>query len=116
MSASLDGERSVARRLGDKTQLSYGDRVAEELVPRADRHRCPPGIEVHDVARLTDRHAESPALADREVRHTVVVPDDPTTRVHKAARTLGTAGVDEANPLSSTHEADVHAVWLLGRS
>src|ERR1700674_3652707 len=116
MGGSLDHEWSVSRRIGDEPQLPNGDRVAQQLVPRADGHRRPSGIEVNDVARLPHRSAESPPLPDREAGDTVVVADDPAARVDKLARTRGAPGINEAGALPPTHEADVHAVWLLGRS
>ena len=74
------------------------------------------GINLRDIASVSGRNSEPPALAERIVDDSLVAPQDIALRIHEiAGRTLRAAvALDKAGVVAVRNKADILAVVLLG--
>src|ERR1700678_2594218 len=98
---------------------SQGSRI--KMLISADHHLLVRSVDLDHVERRTGRHAQSLALADREIVNAAVLADhfavcsyQLTRSVGQSFALIGKIGIDKALIIAAWDEADFLRIRLLG--
>ena len=109
-------ERTVNMVHSDQVDSAGIQSPLHQVVISAECDGVSLGIDLRDIASVSGRNSEPPALAERIVDDPLVAPQDIALRIHEiAGRTLRAAvALDKAGVVAVRNKADILAVVLLG--